>query len=203
MDDRWENRSVLVELLEPLGFKVTEAENGEEALDQLRQQKFDLMITDIHMPVMNGFKMLKHLRNDEQLKNTIAIVSSASVSDMDRQKSLDAGGDDFLAKPVNAEDLFNLLVNYLQLNWKYEKINSEETPTIAQNEPSEIVVPPVEDLQMLFELAQRGMLLKLAKTAEKIGQNSDRYLPFTQKISQLAKEFQAEEIEILIQKYLD
>ncbi|WP_143437971.1 ATP-binding protein, partial [Hydrocoleum sp. CS-953] len=48
VDDRWENRSVLVELLEPLGFKVTEAENGEEALDQLRQQKFDLMITDIH-----------------------------------------------------------------------------------------------------------------------------------------------------------
>ncbi|MEM1168820.1 MAG: ATP-binding protein [Cyanobacteria bacterium P01_H01_bin.35] len=203
VDDRWENRSVLLELLEPLGFKVTEAENGQEALDKLRQQKFDLMITDIHMPVMSGFKMLKHLRNDEQLKNTIVIVSSASVSDMDREKSLDAGGDDFLSKPVNAEELFTLLVKYLQLSWKYEKINSEATPTIAQNDSSEMVIPPVEDLQILFELAQHGLLLKLGKTAEQIGQKSDRYLPFTQKISQLAKEFQAEEIEILIQKYLD
>ncbi|MDJ0514800.1 MAG: ATP-binding protein [Trichodesmium sp. MO_231.B1] len=203
VDDRWENRSVLVELLEPLGFKVTEAENGQEALDRLRQQKFDLTITDIHMPVMSGLEMLKHLRHDEQFKNTIAIVSSASVSDMDRQKSLDAGGDNFLSKPVNAEELFNLLVEYLQLNWKYEKIESEATPTIAQNDSSEIVVPPVEDLEILFELAQDGLLLKLAKTAEQIGQKSDRYLPFTQKISQLAKQFQTEEIEILIQKYLD
>ncbi len=192
VDDRWENRSVLVELLEPLGFKVTEAENGQEALDKLRQQKFDLTITDIHMPIMTGLEMLKHLRNDEQLKNTIAIVSSASVSDMDRQKSLDAGGDDFLSKPVNAEELFNLLVEYLQLSWKYEKTKLEATPTIAQNDSSEIVVPPVEDLQILFELAQDGLLLKLAKTAEQIGQKSDRYLPFTQKISQLAKQFQTE-----------
>ncbi len=203
VDDRWENRSVLVELLEPLGFKVTEAENGQEALDRLRQQTFDLTITDLHMPVMTGLEMLKHLRNDEQLKNTIAIVSSASVSDMDRQKSLDAGGDDFLSKPVNAEELFTLLVEYLKLSWKYEKIESEATPTIAQNDSSEIVIPPIEDLEILFELAQDGLLLKLAKTAEKIGQKSDRYLPFTQKISQLAKQFQTEEIEILIQKYLD
>ncbi|MGD1703426.1 ATP-binding protein [Dapis sp. BLCC M229] len=203
VDDRWENRSVLVELLEPLGFKVTEAENGQEALDRLRQQKFDLMITDIHMPIMTGLEMLKHLRNDEHLKNTIAIVSSASVSDMDRQKSLDAGGDDFLSKPVNAEELFTLLFEYLQLSWKYEKTKLEATPTIAQNDSSEIVVPPVEDLEILFELAQDGLLLKLAKTAEQIGQKSDRYLPFTQKISQLAKQFQTEEIEILIQKYLD
>lgn len=203
VDDRWENRSVLVELLEPLGFNLTEAENGQEALAKAKQQKFDLIITDIQMPVMNGLEMLKQLRNDNALKQMTVIISSASVSDIDRQMSLDAGGDDFLPKPVNTEEIFTLLTEYLQVSWKYETIKSVSTSTITQDDSPEIVAPPVEDLHILFELAQDGLLLKLGKTAEKIGQKSDRYLPFTQKISQLAKQFQAEEIEFLIQKHLN
>ncbi|NET27837.1 response regulator [Okeania sp. SIO1I7] len=203
VDDRWENRSVLVELLEPLGFKLTEAENGQEALTKAKQQTFDLIITDIQMPVMNGFEMLKQLRNDNALKHIKVIISSASVSDMDRQMSLDAGGDDFLPKPVNAEEIFSLLTNHLQVTWKYQTIKSVSTSAIILSDSPEIVAPPLEDLQILFELAQDGLLLKLVKMAEKIGQKSDRYLPFTQQISQLAKQFQTEKIEILIQKHLN
>ncbi|MDY7007917.1 MAG: ATP-binding protein [Cyanobacteriota bacterium] len=203
VDDRWENRSVLVELLEPLGFKLTEAENGQEALIKAKQQTFDLIITDIQMPVMNGFEMLKLLRNDNTLKHITVIISSASVSDMDRQMSLDAGGDDFLPKPINTEEMFALLTNHLQITWKYETIKSVSTSTITHDDSLEIVAPPLEDLQMLFELAQDGLLLKLVKMTEEIGRKSDRYLPFTQKISQLAKQFQTEEIEILIQKHLN
>ncbi|NEN89371.1 MAG: response regulator [Okeania sp. SIO3H1] len=203
VDDRWENRSVLVELLEPLGFKLTEAENGQEALTKAKQQTFDLIITDIQMPVMNGFEMLKQLRNDNALKHIKVIISSASVSDMDRQMSLDAGGNDFLPKPVNAEEIFSLLTNHLQVTWKYQTIKSVSTSAIILSDSPEIVAPPLEDLQILFELAQDGLLLKLVKMAEKIGQKSDRYLPFTQQISQLAKQFQTEKIEILIQKHLN
>ncbi|NES66029.1 MAG: response regulator, partial [Okeania sp. SIO2D1] len=186
-----------------LGFKLTEAENGQEGLTKAKQQGFDLIITDIQMPVMNGFEMLKQLRNDNALKHIIVIISSASVSDMDRQMSLDAGGDDFLPKPVNIEDIFTLLTNHLQVTWKYQTIKSVSISTITQDDSLEMVAPPLEDLQILFELAQDGLLLKLVKMAEKIGQKSDRYLPFTQQISQLAKQFQTEKIETLIQKHLN
>ncbi|NEQ77130.1 MAG: response regulator [Okeania sp. SIO2C9] len=152
---------------------------------------------------MNGFDMLKQLRNDNALKHIIVIISSASVSDIDRQMSIDAGGDDFLPKPVNAEEIFSLLTNHLQVTWKYQTIKSVSTSAIILSDSPEIVAPPLEDLQILFELAQDGLLLKLVKMAEKIGQKSDRYLPFTQQISQLAKQFQTEKIEILIQKHLN
>jgi len=110
--------------------------------------------------------------------------------------SLEAGGDDFLAKPINAQDLFNALANYLQLTWNYE----EEAPATASK--AEIIVPEAGDLQILLELAQEGRLKKLAEVAEEIRQKDDRYQPFIQQVLQLAKKFQAEQIEALIQQHL-
>jgi signal transduction histidine kinase/DNA-binding response OmpR family regulator len=196
VDDRWENRSVIVNLLEPLGFAVIEAENGQDGLDKMQENIPDLVITDLQMPIMDGFEMLKQLRNDPNLKHLKVLVSSASVAQLDQQMSLTAGGDDFLAKPVNTQDLFNALAHHLQLTWNYEEV----TPTIANS--SEVIAPPSTDLQILLELAQEGRLKKLMEVAEQIGQRDDRYHPFTQQILTLAKKFQSEKIEQLIQKYL-
>ena len=202
VDDRWENRSVLVDLLEPLGFELIEADNGQTALDKARQTPFDLILTDIMMPVMDGLEMLKQVRQDDAIKHLTVIISSASVSEMDRQMSLAAGGDDFLPKPINAEDLFALLAKHLQLTWKYEVSEATSPSLISQEDASDLVSPPSEDLQILLELAQNGLLIKLTETVEKIGQKSDRYLPFTQTISQLAKQFETEKIEALLREYL-
>jgi len=84
VDDRWENRAVILNLLEPLGFIVIEAENGQEGLDKMRESLPDLVITDLAMPVMDGFELLKYLRNDENLKHLKVLVSSASVAQLDQ-----------------------------------------------------------------------------------------------------------------------
>ncbi len=204
VDDRWENRSVLINLLEPLGFIFTEAENGQEGLEKAREKSPDLVITDLAMPVMDGFTFMKQLRSDPELKNLLVIVSSASVAEIDQQMSLDAGGDDFLAKPVEAEELFTLVAKYLQLTWKYDEATPEVIPVTRNKpaEPVELVPPPVMDLQVLLELAKDGMLDELTETAEKIGKKDDRYQPFVEQILQLAKQFQVEKIETLIEKYL-
>ncbi len=204
VDDRWENRSVLINLLEPLGFSFTEAENGQEGLEKAREKLPDLIITDLAMPVMDGFIFMNQLRSDPALKNLLVIVSSASVAQIDQQMSLEAGGDDFLAKPVEAEELFTLIAQHLQLTWKYDETATEVSPATS-NKPGDfddLVPPPLADLQILLELAQDGMLKELAETAQKIGQKSDSYQPFIQQIIHLAKKFQTEQIEILIQKYL-
>jgi signal transduction histidine kinase/CheY-like chemotaxis protein len=204
VDDYWENRAVIVDLLSSLGFVVTEADNGLDALEKIRQHPPDLVLMDLLMPVMNGFEMLKHLRTDDNGKLLKVIVSSASVTQLDRQMSLEAGGDDFLPKPVQADELFNLLAKHLQLTWIYEDSAFVTTPTQIPETifTTELLLPSQEDLQILLELAQEGRLKKLTQVAQQIGQNSDDYQPFVQQVLQLAKGFQIEQIEQLLQQYL-
>ncbi len=203
VDDRWENRSVLANLLEPMGFIITEAENGQEGLNRARQRLPDLMITDLAMPLMDGFEMLKQLRDDADLKDLLVVVCSASVAEIDRQMSQAAGGDDFLAKPVDAVELFALLAVHLQLTWQYDQIDVDVALSNSQVSITELIVPPIADLKLLLELAEDGLLKELVETTEKIGADDTKYLPFVQQILQLAKQFETEKIELLIHKYLN
>lgn len=200
VDDRWENRSVLVNLLEPIGFTFTEAENGQAGLEKAREKLPDLVITDLAMPIMDGFEMLKQLRNSPELKHLKVLVSSASVAQIDRQMSIEAGGDDFLTKPVDAEELLMLVAKHLQLTWKYD--TTELSTSDHKVSATELIPPSAVDLQILLELAQDGLLRELAETAAEIGQKDERYQPFIQKVIQLAKQFQTEKIEQLIEEYL-
>jgi FixJ family two-component response regulator len=117
--------------------------------------------------------------------------------------SLDAGGDDFLAKPVNTQDLFKALGTHLQLTWNYEeKVNQANSNLPLAAISSELITPVPADLQVLLELAQEGRLKKLVEVAEQIGKQDERYQSFIQQVLQLAKQFQSEKIELLIQHYL-
>jgi signal transduction histidine kinase/DNA-binding response OmpR family regulator len=203
VDDRWENRAVILNLLQPLGFVIIEANNGQEGLDKMREHLPDLVITDLAMPVMDGLAMLKQLRNTEDLKHLKVLVSSASVAQIDQQISIEAGGDDFLAKPIHAQDLFHALAHHLQLTWNYEEIVEQSTSTIpVLASSSELITPDAADLQVLLALAQEGRLKKLAVVAEEIGHKERLYQPFIQQVLQLAQRFQSEKIEELIQLYL-
>jgi signal transduction histidine kinase/CheY-like chemotaxis protein len=204
IDDHWENRSVLVDLLTPLGFQVAEAENGRSGLETIAKLSPDLIITDLIMPVMDGYELLQKLRNDGNLQHSIVLVSSASVAQIDRQQSLAAGGDDFLSKPLQIKELLQLLAKHLQLTWKYDQTNSNHS--LSGNDQSsslmELLLPGSIELQILLELTQDGMIKKLIATAEQIGQKNIIYQPFSMQIIKLAKEFQLDRIEIFLQKSL-
>ncbi|MGI0486728.1 ATP-binding protein [Pantanalinema rosaneae CENA516] len=210
VDDKWENRSVLVNLLEPLGFKLVEAENGQEALEKLVGLIPDLIISDVLMPVMNGYELLQHLRQSETLKTIRAIISSASVSEMDRQKSLAAGGDDFLTKPVQADELFQILEQHLNLVWNYEvsAVKTIAAPHLSSpmanmtTHASDLVLPPIETLEALLVLAQQGRLKKLIEEVKALERSQAEYTPLIQQITQLAQSFQAEKIEELLKQYI-
>ncbi|NES01484.1 MAG: response regulator [Okeania sp. SIO2F4] len=211
IDDRWENRSVLINLLQPIGFITAEAENGAEGLAKVAQLQPDLTITDLYMPVIDGFKMVRQLRGSDELKHLKVIISSASVSNIDRQYSLDAGGDDFIPKPVNAEELLKMIEAHLEIKWKYAQTeNIENMEIIPQSSVSDvatdnsrIVSPPPEELEILLDLARRGSLKKLTKKAEKIQQLEPKYTPFTVPILQWADDFKADKIEDFIINFLE
>ena len=101
VDDNKMNRLLFGRNLEPLGHKVTFAENGRQALDLLRAQPFDLVILDIEMPELDGYQVLAQMIADPALKN-IPVVMASSQDELDSVvKCIEMGADDYLHKPVN------------------------------------------------------------------------------------------------------
>lgn len=202
VDDRWENRSVIVNLLQPLGFEVAEADNGQEGLEKIIQFWPDLVITDLSMPVMNGYEMIQQLRQLPEAKDLVIIVSSASVFDSDRQKSFDVGANDFLPKPVQANNLLEALQQHLNLEWVYEEKKEPQISKQTNLNGNQIIPPSHQDLILLQDLSRRGLLNNLLKEIDRLERQDAQLIPFVQKIRQLAKGFQIKQIRVAIEEYL-
>ncbi len=205
VDDRWENRSVLVNLLEPLGFEVMEAEDGLVAIKRATENKPDLVITDIAMPVMDGYTFINHFRQMDIFEHIPVIVSSASVFESDRQKSLDVGAMEFLPKPVESEVLFAILQRFLELEWIYaaEKENESLHGQTEETNFVEVVLPPTQKMELLLEMCRKGLIRELRKELECIQQTDRQLVPFTQKLIQLAKEYKLKSIRALLEEHLN
>lgn len=202
VDDRWENRSVMENLLEPIGFTIIQADNGKTGLEQIFAQSPDLVITDLVMPVMNGYEMLKQVRGSTSLQHQKVIVHSASVAQMAQQMAKDAGGDAFLPKPVDANLLFQQLAEQLALAWIYNGDSEAESKITPEIEPL-VVTPPPEILQDLLALTQRGRLNQLCKSLKQLVNEDESYSAFSTPIMKMAEQFDAESIELSLKKSLD
>ncbi len=205
VDDRWENRSVLVNLLEPLGFEVIETTNGQEGLEIATQDRPALIITDLSMPIMDGCEMLDRLRQIPELQDVPSIVSSASVFASDKQKSLAAGAREFLPKPIQTYSLLAAIQKCLELEWIYEETSVPEVQTdlvVNAVTSHEIVPPNVEDLTLLHDLSRKGLLNNLLQEVDRIEKSDAKYQPFTQQIRQFAQKFQIKQIRTSIEQYL-
>ncbi|OUL22861.1 hybrid sensor histidine kinase/response regulator [Nostoc sp. RF31YmG] len=205
VDDKWENRSVIVNLLEPVGFTVIEASQGQEGWEQVKAHKPDLIITDLVMPVMDGFEFIKSLRQSGQFKEMAVIASSASVFAIDQYRSIDVGADAFLPKPIEAETLLELLRQFLRLEWLYEnKTNTiNKTDTNNLNPPVDMVPPPKEVLQKLLELVQDGDIQKISEMAQQLSASDEQFSLFSRQLFQLASNFQLKRLETFIQQQIN
>lgn len=198
VDDKWANRSVIANLLSPIGFEVAEAVDGEEGWRKVVEIQPDIVITDILMPELDGFGLIKRIRSSETFKHTIIIVSSASVFEIDQHRSLEVGGNDFLTKPVEAIVLFQKLRQHLHLEWLYEEQKAESQ---AERDNAQLVAPPTAEMENLYELVMKGNFKGIIKQAALLEQMDETYIPFAKKLHQLAKGFQDQEILVLIQSY--
>ncbi len=86
-------------------YEVIEAENGEEAVRIAREQKPDLIIMDIQMPVMNGYDAIRILKNDPVTKDLKILAVTSFAMAGDREKALETGADDYMSKPINTREL--------------------------------------------------------------------------------------------------
>ncbi|MGD1699963.1 ATP-binding protein [Dapis sp. BLCC M229] len=200
VDDRWENRSVLVNLLAPIGFEMVEAEDGQQALEKLQQQSFDLAITDLAMPVMDGFELLRQVQQSPKLQPQKIIVSSAYVSKPDQEMALKAGANAFLPKPINAEKLFKLLAEELELEWEYAEDEMLDGST-SEAEVG-ITIPPREQLRAVYEAAEAGDFRRVRRELEGLMAKAAEYEAFVSPLLALAKKLKTNEIKTILAQYV-
>ncbi|HEY9698389.1 MAG TPA: ATP-binding protein [Trichocoleus sp.] len=202
VDDHEENRSVLVNMLEPLGFRVIEATNGQAGLDQTLKQHPNLIITDVLMPDMDGLEMTRLLRQIPECVNLPIIASPATVSQIKQQESLDAGCNSFLPKPIEFESLLQELQTHLGVQWVYEApLNSNATKT-ATASVEEMVIPLAHELVALHKAAKAGLVRNVQQAANELKQMNPRYAPFAKHLLELAQKFEIEAILQLIDQYV-
>ncbi|MBD2448342.1 response regulator [Nostoc sp. FACHB-152] len=201
IDDRVENRAVIVGMLQPLGFKLTEAEDGQLGLDTALQLRPDLIITDVIMSKMNGLEMTRRLRQLPDFAHTPIIASPASLSQVDMQQAMDAGCNSFFPKPIEFNGLLGELQRHLQLQWIYET-TAEFEPSLLVSHAAELVMPPSEELTALYQAAQDGFMADIQQEANRLKQLNSEYTTFANKLLELSQSFDDEAILNLLKPHI-
>ncbi len=194
VDNNWENRAVLVDLLMPLGFETMEANNGIKGLEKAMEFQPDVIITDLIMPEMDGFELIRQIRKSTELKDKVIIAASASVYEEDQNKSLIVGGNVFLSKPIQIDNLFSQLQHHLNLIWIYGDNDTNITEDIIVDPDQEIVFPSTEVIAEMYELSLMGDVNGLVKELAKLPQTDVKLQPFIREMQILLKNYQLENI---------
>ncbi len=116
VEDSQTMRSLIVSTLEQLdGVEVMEAPSGFFALKVLPRERFDLILTDINMPDINGLELVNFVKRTPQYKETPIFIISTEGSERDRDKGMQLGANEYLVKPFDPEKLLTLVKKYLGL----------------------------------------------------------------------------------------
>jgi CheY-like chemotaxis protein len=115
VEDNLLNQKLAQAVLGEEGFEVTLAENGQVAVDTLREKIVDFVLMDIQMPVMDGYQATKMIRHDLKISTPI-IAMTANAMAGEREKCINGGMDDYITKPFNPDVLFSIMKKFLRAN---------------------------------------------------------------------------------------
>ncbi|MBF0526662.1 MAG: PAS domain S-box protein [Deltaproteobacteria bacterium] len=152
VDDNITNTSMLVSMLEPLGFEVTTAENGLEAVHQALDRRPDLVLLDLAMPVQNGLEAAKEIRQHIELNQTRIVGVSATISDSTHKGAFVAVCDDFALKPIRIGELLEKIQSQLQIAWE----TAPSGGSAADSVTAPVKVPPPHVLEAIRQTVERG-----------------------------------------------
>ena len=115
VEDYKHSQIIVTRLLKKNDFDtIVVVENGQEALDAVKQQYYDLILMDMQMPVMNGFEATKKIRELKQYKDTPIVALTAFAMKGDREKCLDAGATDYIPKPIDSQEFIQKVKYYTE-----------------------------------------------------------------------------------------
>ncbi len=145
VEDNWINQEIAIGLLRKIGFHADLADNGIQALEKLAQNSYDLIFMDFQMPEMDGLETTRRIRQLEgDKKKTPIIAMTASATQDDYEKSIGAGMNDYLSKPISGKDLERILKNHLKVEKRIDSLDSERN--IVQHSLANLIEPARLDL---------------------------------------------------------
>ncbi|MBA5761652.1 response regulator [Vibrio sp. 404] len=147
VEDNAINQQIAIELLELTGLDVVTANNGQEAVDKVATDSFDLVLMDIQMPVMDGYQACRVIRESGKYDQLPIVAMTANAMSGDREKCLAAGMNDHLSKPINPNQVFQTLTKWI-------KPTGHFAPEVVQ-----------DDLQQAFEIEDFDTENALARMA--------------------------------------
>jgi signal transduction histidine kinase/DNA-binding response OmpR family regulator len=159
VDDSKTNRAIMKQILEPVGFKVKEAVNGQEAIDVWFSWQPHMIWMDLRMPVMNGCEATKRIKSYSQTLSTPIVALSASTLEEDRTLFQAAGCDDFVGKPFSEKIIFDKIAQHLGIRYVYESISSSTTRNLNSNFKLTAESLNVMSHQWLTQLEQAAIVL--------------------------------------------
>lgn len=119
VEDYKHSQIIVTRLLKKNNFEsIVVVENGQEAVDEVKNNKYDLILMDMQMPVMNGFEATQRIREMEEYKNTPIIALTAFAMKGDREKCLDAGATDYIPKPIDSQEFIEKVKHYTDVKLK-------------------------------------------------------------------------------------
>ncbi|KLU24800.1 histidine kinase [Caballeronia mineralivorans PML1(12)] len=200
IDDVPTNRAVVVDMLGQIGFEMIEAASGPEALEKARLKRPSLVLTDIVMREMDGLETMRRLRLLPDLANVPIIAISASPSGGDEQRSLTAGADAFVAKPIHLDTLLTQIAGLLKLTWTYAPLGD------ALVEPTSVTpcpAVPSHEMENLHRLARQGNMREIMLWAERITMLDERYSAFAAELRTLAKNYRTKALVQFVEQHLE
>jgi two-component system chemotaxis response regulator CheY len=97
------------------GVRIVEASDGVDGLKKLSTDKFDLILTDINMPIMDGLKLVSLVRNDANYRSTPIVVITTEGAQEDRERALALGANDYITKPIQAGRILDMAKSMLKI----------------------------------------------------------------------------------------
>ena len=198
-EDNESNRQLLVKLLEPLGFAIKEAVNGQDAIQIWEQWEPELIWMDMRMPIMDGHQATMHIKGTAKGQDTVIIALTATAFEEERERVLFEGCEDFVRKPFREEEIFDMLVKYLDVRFVYEESVQPPISRIIHKDvqtPTDLVDIPSNLMADLQEAAIMADMSLIIKTIEQIS----LYNPATaEQLADFAHNFEYKKILELIE----
>jgi PAS domain S-box-containing protein len=144
VEDNEINQQVAKEILEGAGLKVTLAADGQEGVNAVKESSYDLVLMDVQMPIMDGYTATREIRKDERFKELPIIAMTAHAMAGDEDKSLQAGMNGHVTKPIDPDQLFSTLQKWIKPGEKRAQVKQSEAP--AEQSESDKAVPAEDEL---------------------------------------------------------
>ena len=201
VDDKLINCQLLIKLLDPLGFEVKTASNGQEAIAIWEEWEPHLIFMDMRMPIMDGYEATKYIKATTKGNATAVIALTASVLEEEKAIVLSAGCDDFLRKPFKEQVIFEILTKHLGVQYIYDKLIDDHItydvtqPMLLSTDLAVLTAMSVEWRSQLTEAAEEGDSKRVMALIQEI---PDKKSTMIKILEQFSRQFKFDEIVELL-----